>query len=93
MSAILELKGVSKRFGGVQALRDVTFSVEEGHIHGLVGENGAGKSTLIKILDGVYTRDEGEVLFQGNPWNPASPAQAHRRGSPWCTRSFLSAPT
>jgi len=80
MSAILELKGVSKRFGGVQALRDVTFSVEEGHIHGLVGENGAGKSTLIKILDGVYTRDEGEVLFQGNSWNPASPAQAHRAG-------------
>ena len=80
MSAILELRGVSKRFGGVQALNDVSFSIEEGHIHGLVGENGAGKSTLIKILDGVYTRDSGEVLFQGRPWAPASPADAHRAG-------------
>lgn len=80
MSAILELRGVSKRFGGVQALQDVSFSVEEGHIHGLVGENGAGKSTLIKILDGVYTKDKGEVIFQGSPWAPASPAAAQQAG-------------
>lgn len=80
MAAILELRGVSKRFGGVQALDDVSFSVEEGHIHGLVGENGAGKSTLIKILDGVYTKDKGEVIFQGKPWAPTSPAEAHQAG-------------
>ncbi|HLS91075.1 MAG TPA: sugar ABC transporter ATP-binding protein [Limnochordia bacterium] len=80
MAEIVQLVGVSKQFGGVQALRDVSFSVQEGHIHGLVGENGAGKSTLIKILDGVYTRDSGEIYFQGNPWNPASPAAAHQAG-------------
>src|SRR5690606_32277901 len=50
------------------------------HIHGLVGENGAGKSTLIKILDGVYTRDSGEIFFRGHSWDPASPAAAHRAG-------------
>src|SRR5690606_38150048 len=80
MAEIVQLVGVSKQFGGGQALRDVSFSVQEGHIHGLVGENGAGKSTLIKILDGVYTRDSGEIYFQGNPWNPASPAAAHQAG-------------
>lgn len=58
----------------------MSFSVEEGHIHGLVGENGAGKSTLIKILDGVYTKESGEILFQGRRWEPASPAEAHRAG-------------
>jgi len=80
MSAILDLRGVSKRFGGVQALQDVSFSIEKGHIHGLVGENGAGKSTLIKILHGVYTKDKGEILFEGRPWAPASPAEAQQAG-------------
>ncbi|BAS27957.1 sugar ABC transporter ATP-binding protein [Limnochorda pilosa] len=80
MSAILELRKVSKRFGGVQALQDVSFTLEEGHIHGLVGENGAGKSTLIKILGGVYAKDAGEVLFQGATHQPATPAEAQRSG-------------
>lgn len=80
MAAILELRSVSKRFGGVQALQDVSFAIEEGQIHGLVGENGAGKSTLIKILDGVYTRDSGEIIFRGSPYRAATPAEAHREG-------------
>ena len=54
MTAMLEMRGVSKSFAGVQALRDVNFTVEAGQIHALVGENGAGKSTLMKVLSGVY---------------------------------------
>src|SRR5215471_4142504 len=54
MTAMLEMRGVSKSFAGVQALHDVNFAVEVGQIHALVGENGAGKSTLMKVLSGVY---------------------------------------
>ncbi|MGJ5079890.1 multiple monosaccharide ABC transporter ATP-binding protein [Bradyrhizobium sp. HKCCYLS3013] len=67
MTAILEMRGVSKSFVGVQALRDVSFTVEAGEIHALVGENGAGKSTLMKVLSGVYPygRYEGQIIFEG----------------------------
>jgi len=62
---ILEMMNVSKAFGGVQALRDVSFSCRKGTVHALVGENGAGKSTLIKILAGAYQADSGEIVFKG----------------------------
>ena len=64
---MLEMRGVSKSFAGVQALRDVNFTVEAGQIHALVGENGAGKSTLMKVLSGVYPRGsyEGTIVFDG----------------------------
>src|ERR1700704_6024418 len=67
MTAILEMRGVSKSFSGVQALRDVNFAVEAGQIHALVGENGAGKSTLMKVLSGVYPYGsyEGTIIFDG----------------------------
>src|ERR1044071_9987101 len=67
MTAILEMRGVSKSFAGVQALRDVNFTVEAGQIHALVGENGAGKSTLMKVLSGVYPHGdyEGSIIFDG----------------------------
>ena len=67
MTAMLEMRGVSKSFAGVQALRDVTFTVEPGEIHALVGENGAGKSTLMKVLSGVYPHlsYEGTIIFDG----------------------------
>jgi putative multiple sugar transport system ATP-binding protein len=67
MTAMLEMRGVSKSFAGVQALRDVTFTVETGEIHALVGENGAGKSTLMKVLSGVYPSGsyEGTIVFGG----------------------------
>src|SRR6187397_2050697 len=67
MTAILEMRGVSKSFSGVQALRDVNFSVEAGQIHAIVGENGAGKSTLMKVLSGVYPSGsyEGRIVYQG----------------------------
>ena len=64
---MLELRGLSKRFPGVQALDNVSLSFAPGEIHALVGENGAGKSTLIKIVAGLYRPDAGEVLFDGRP--------------------------
>ncbi len=66
-SPIISLRGISKSFGGVRALRDVGFDVAKGEVHAVVGENGAGKSTLMKILAGVYHRDTGEVLINGEP--------------------------
>jgi len=67
MTAMLDMRGVSKSFAGVQALRDVNFTVEAGQIHALVGENGAGKSTLMKVLSGVYPHGsyEGTIVFDG----------------------------
>ena len=64
---ILEMRHVSKSFGGVKALRDVDFSIFQGEIHGLVGENGAGKSTMMKIIAGVHAGFEGEMLVSGQP--------------------------
>ena len=67
MTPLLAMRGVSKSFAGVQALRDVNFTVEPGQIHALVGENGAGKSTLMKVLSGVYPHGsyEGTIAFDG----------------------------
>ncbi|MEG0935756.1 MAG: sugar ABC transporter ATP-binding protein [Clostridia bacterium] len=77
---ILELKGISKRFPGVKALDRITFSVERGTVHALVGENGAGKSTLIKILAGIYRAEEGEVLLNGRPVLFKSPFESQLGG-------------
>jgi ABC-type sugar transport system ATPase subunit len=76
----VELRGVSKRFGGVQALRDVSFSAARGEVHAIVGENGAGKSTLIKILAGVHRPDAGQVFRNGTLLDIANPADATRAG-------------
>ena len=64
---LLALRGVSKRFGAVQALDGVDFEVAPGEVVGLVGDNGAGKSTLVKTISGIYSPDEGEFFFQGEP--------------------------
>ena len=77
---ILVFRGVTKRFGGATALDNVDFDLRPGEIHGLVGENGAGKSTLMKILSGVHTPDEGEMLLRGEAVQFASPAEAKARG-------------
>lgn len=67
MSALLEMKGIIKRFNGAAVLKEVDFSVEAGEVHALMGENGAGKSTLIKILTGIYPKDGGEIFWMGQP--------------------------
>ena len=70
---LLELKGASKSFGGVAALRNVDFSLRKGEIHGLIGENGAGKSTLMKIIAGVHHDFEGQMLLDGREVRFRSP--------------------
>jgi ABC-type sugar transport system ATPase subunit len=77
---LLDIENISKRFGPVQALSDVSFSVGKGEIVGLAGENGAGKSTLIKILAGIYTPDDGAVFLEGQPYAPKDPNAAVRAG-------------
>lgn len=62
---IFVMREISKFFPGVQALKKVTFEVKKSEVHALVGENGAGKSTLIKILSGIYSPDEGEIIYRG----------------------------
>ena len=67
---LFRMEGISKAFPGVKALDNVSFSVNKGEVHGLVGENGAGKSTLMKIMSGVYRADEGQIILRrkGVPW-------------------------
>lgn len=66
---VLELKSVTKRFGGLTAVGDVSFSIEEGEIFGLIGPNGAGKTTIFNLITGVYTLTEGEVYFNNGEKN------------------------
>ncbi len=77
---LLEMKGIGKSFPGVRALEGVSLTVREGQVHALLGENGAGKSTLIKILSGAYTKDEGEILFDGKPVQIRVPEDAQALG-------------
>jgi len=77
---ILELRGVSKSFGAVQALYQVDFHVAPGEVMALVGDNGAGKSTLIKCIAGIHPADEGEILFEGQPVTIHGPKDAGRLG-------------
>ncbi|MGH2616959.1 MAG: sugar ABC transporter ATP-binding protein [Thermomicrobiales bacterium] len=77
---VLSFRDVTKRFGGATALDGVDFELLPGEIHGLVGENGAGKSTLMKILSGVHTPDEGEIVLRGEPVHFSSPAESKARG-------------
>ncbi|MCZ4347192.1 ABC transporter ATP-binding protein [Devosia neptuniae] len=76
----LELTGITKRFPGVLANDNVTFSVEPGEIHALLGENGAGKSTLVKMIYGIMQPDAGEIAWDGAPVSVASPKAARKLG-------------
>jgi ribose transport system ATP-binding protein len=79
-SPILELQGITKSFGGVEALRGVDFALRAGEIHGLVGENGAGKSTLMKIIAGVHPEFSGRFLIDGQETRFRSARDAHAAG-------------
>lgn len=81
MSEVLvQLAGIDKRFPGVQALKDCKFNLKSGEVHALVGENGAGKSTLMKILAGIYDKDQGSILFKGEEVIIPNPHAAQQMG-------------
>lgn len=77
---VLALRGIAKRFSGVQALAGVDLTLRAGEVHALMGQNGAGKSTLIKVLTGVHAADGGEMALAGRPIRPTSPREAQALG-------------
>ena len=77
---IVELRGITKKFPGVVALRNMSIAIRPGEIHGLIGENGAGKSTLIKVLTGVHKPDEGEIYVRGVQKKFSSPIDSREAG-------------
>ena len=78
--SLLEVKGVTKRFGAVQVLNGVDLTIDKGTVTGLVGDNGAGKSTLMKTITGIYGLDEGDIQLDGQSLNGASPGERRQRG-------------
>lgn len=80
MTPILEVQGISKRFGGLQALFQISFALQPGQILGLIGPNGAGKTTLFNTINGVYTPDEGKIYFLGQDVTTAKPSDHAHMG-------------
>ena len=80
MTALLELRNVSRSFGGVRAIHNVSLTLEPGQIVGLIGPNGAGKSTLVNIITGVHPASSGEILHKGEPIQRLKPFQISARG-------------
>ncbi|HEX9431571.1 MAG TPA: ABC transporter ATP-binding protein [Burkholderiales bacterium] len=80
MSALLEVRGISKSFHGLRAVNDASFEIPEGDINGLIGPNGAGKTTIFNMIAGVYAPDAGEIIFQGKPIHGLRPHQVCAAG-------------
>ena len=80
MNTLLQLSAVTKSFGAVRALKGVSFDLQSGEVHALLGENGAGKSTLIKVITGAHQPDDGKIEINGQPVAHLSPASAHKLG-------------
>ena len=89
----VELRRINKRFGAVQANRDIDLAVDRGSITGIIGENGAGKSTLVSILYGFYTADSGEIRIDGEPIRMAGSADAIEHGIGMVHQHFMLVPT
>lgn len=88
----VQMKDITKRFGGVKALTDVSLNVEKAEIHALIGENGAGKSTLMKILAGAYQKDEGQIFIGGKEAKITSPKDVINLGVSVIYQEFMLAP-
>jgi ABC-type branched-subunit amino acid transport system ATPase component len=79
-AACLEIRGLTKRFGGFYALNQLDLDIAAGHIHALIGPNGAGKTTFFNLLTGVLAADEGGIVFEGRPLDEARPSRRTGRG-------------
>ncbi|MGD9945364.1 MAG: ABC transporter ATP-binding protein [Burkholderiaceae bacterium] len=82
---LLSVSGVSKRFGGLQALSDVGLQIDRGQIYGLIGPNGAGKTTFFNVITGLYTPDSGRFMLDGQPYEPSA---VHRVAEAGVARTF-----
>jgi branched-chain amino acid transport system ATP-binding protein len=80
MNPILSIKGVNKRFGGLQALSDVALEIQPGQIYGLIGPNGAGKTTFFNVITGLYTPDSGTFVLDGTPYEPTAVHEVAKAG-------------
>jgi branched-chain amino acid transport system ATP-binding protein len=80
MTVLLEARAVSKHFGGVRALKDVSLTINAGEIYGLIGPNGAGKTTFFNVLTGLYQRDGGDIDFAGGPLRLSAPHEVAKAG-------------
>ena len=80
MSPLLELQSVSRRFGAVQALKDISLSVQPGELRALIGPNGAGKTTLFNLISGFFPPSEGRIIFDGQPIQTVNPSALVKRG-------------
>ena len=92
MENILEVKNITKCYPGVVALDNVSFAIEEGTVHALVGENGAGKSTLIKVITGAILPDQGEIIYKGNSYKELNPILSSEIGIEAIYQEFNLAP-
>ena len=90
---VLEVRGITKRFPGVVANDNISFTLKQGEVHAFLGENGAGKSTLMNILYGLYLPDEGEILLDGKPVRFSGPTDAIARGIGMVHQHFMLVPT
>ncbi len=77
---VLDLKNITLRFGGVEAIKNISFNIRQGEIRAIIGPNGAGKSSMLNVISGFYTPQEGEVWFNGKPRAPLRPYQVARQG-------------
>ena len=77
---VMEMKNITLRFGGVTAIKDITFDIREGEIRAIIGPNGAGKSSMLNVVSGFYVPQEGEVIFRGEKRPPLKPFEVARQG-------------
>ncbi|MGC3937720.1 ABC transporter ATP-binding protein [Roseobacter sp. EG26] len=77
---VMEMRNITLRFGGVEAIKDISFDIREGEIRAIIGPNGAGKSSMLNVISGFYIPQEGEVLYKGSPRPPMKPYQVAQQG-------------